>query len=280
MKLKDRVEMFNEVVALSEKLTTYSERFTATSVRAYHAEEVFNKLCLHLKSFQRNLYLEKEEGELVDISVLASISRMIVEASNAVFYFTDRGVSESEVEFRVWLSARHQDVDLQVILDKLNIKFAHIVDTSHYAIEVLENNGYYKSLTSSEQKTLMKGQKAYYRRGNRSSMNPFPKEIEEGIYKLLSNYVHSFPAGNSLYTGRATLHPLNFQNSAFIIIETALCYSSAAIWAYVKLRWKLGKRLDDEEKQFLKNISQGRVILHWLEKERPKYSSDPLEIRS
>ncbi|HGF7372173.1 TPA: hypothetical protein AB5E75_003376, partial [Vibrio cholerae] len=114
MKLKDRVEMFNEVVALSKKLTTYSERFTATSVRAYHAEEVFNKLCLHLKSFQRNLYLEKEEGELVDISVLASISRMIVEASNAVFYFTDRGVSESEVEFRVWLSARHQDVDLQV----------------------------------------------------------------------------------------------------------------------------------------------------------------------
>ncbi|MEZ9038749.1 DUF5677 domain-containing protein [Vibrio cyclitrophicus] len=262
-----RIEELNELVTIADRLCTGGERTSATTFKAYHAEEVFNKLCLHLNSLRNHLSFHASDQSNIDISVLASIVRMIIESSNAVFYFCERGLSDEEVEFRVYLYAHHHSIEQNAILEKLSIDTRWFSHWGFSSIRVLEENKYFQSLTQGEQKQLLKGQKAYYRRGVRSKLSPFPKEIEEGLYKLFSNYTHSFPLGNTLYMGRGNLNPLNIVNSLFLVIETAISFSSSAMKSYSSLRRKIGQRVTAEEKLFVKNAAKSKCLIKWLEQE-------------
>ncbi|WP_243374389.1 hypothetical protein [Geotalea sp. SG265] len=262
-----RISEIPKLVKLADSLSTIHEYPTGSTSRALQAEEIFNKFVLHLTSFKRNL--PKVNEPAIDISVLASIARMIIEAHNILCYFCETSASKDEMDFKIWLYILHYSHDVLAILKKLEFTDADSIVSrfnmsGRMSISCLESNGYFKGLSEKEQKQLMLGHKAVYWRGQRPKRSPFPKETEEGIYKLLSNYVHSFPLGNTMYKGAAPLNHLNFENSAFVIVEVVVSYSASAILSYCSLRRKLGSRIPAREKAYLKDIATDRPIKEWL----------------
>lgn len=262
-----RISEIPKLVQIANSLSTFDEYPTASTARALQAEEIFNKLTIHLESFKRNLKIDSKSR--IDISVLASIARMLIEAHNILSYFCDTSITTAEVEFRSWLYILHYDHDVLAILKKLEFTdqdsiVSRFSMTNGMSISKLEGNSYFKSLSVKEQKQLLLGHKAVYWRGRRPKGSPFPKETEEGIYKLLSNYVHSFPLGNMMYKGAAPMNHLNFDNSAFVIVEVVVSYSASAILSYSALRKRLGSRISSGEKTYLRSIATDKPIQDWL----------------
>lgn len=262
-----RISEIPKLVQLAGSLRTLSEYPTASTSRTLHAEEIFNKFALHLETFQRNLNVNNTSA--IDISVLASIARMIIEAHNVLSYFCDTAITREETEFRTWLYQLHYAHDILTILDKLGFTdqdsiVSRFTSSGRMSASNLEENHYFKRLDNKEQKRLLLGHKAFYWRGRRPKRSPFSKETEEGIYKLLSNYVHSFPLGIMMYKGSAPMNHLNFSNSAFVIIEVVVAYSASAILSYSALRKKLGSRISTAEKAYLRSIVTDKPIQEWL----------------
>lgn len=263
-----RTNEISKLATLAGKLSTLSEKTRASSFRVYHAEEIFNKFVLHLISFQHNLP-ESTQDRFPDLSVLASIARMVIEAHNAVHYFADKSLSEEQIKFRVWLYVLHYCSEFLRVLDKFTFEKSESIywnfETSkNISISELKRNSYFNSFTKKEQAMLLRAQKAFYWRGSRPKNSPFPGEYEEAIYKLLSNYVHSFPLGNTMYKGGGSANPLSFENFVFLVIEAVVCYSASVISMYSALRWKLARRLSKEEKSYLKALPTSRSIEKWI----------------
>ncbi|BDV44199.1 hypothetical protein GURASL_31220 [Geotalea uraniireducens] len=267
--LKFRTDEIPKIIGIAEKLSTISEFPTGSTSRALHAEEIFNKLILHIASFRKHLASNNKETGHVDISVLAALARMVIETHNALCYFCDASASKDELDFRIWLYHLHYSCDLRNILSCFNFTdhdsiMSTFEMTGRMSVSCLERNVFFTNLTEKEQRQLLLGRKAFYWRGRRPKKSPFSKEMEEGVYKLLSNYVHSFPLGNIMYRGGGSANHLNFYNSAFLIVEVFVSYSAAATLTYCRLRRKLGTRITTEEKAYLNDMATDVPIKEWL----------------
>lgn len=269
--MRDHIFRTNEIpkiLTIARSVSTIREYPTGSTARVLQAEEIFNKLTLQLTSFKK-LTTKANEAELVDISALAAISRMIIELHNALCYFCDASASKDEIDFRIWLYNLHYSSDLLKILTKFEFSDDDSIMSTfemadRMAVRCLEENEFFKKLTEKEQKQLLLGHKAFYWRGRRPKGSPFSTKIEEGAYKLLSNYVHSFPLGNMMYRGSGPLNHLNLENSAFVIVEVCVSYSAAIILTYCGLRRKLGSRISANEKAYLKVMATESPMKEWL----------------
>jgi hypothetical protein len=88
-----------------------------TTWRSFYATQIFSKFSLHLTSAVR--LLPSDTKDIVDVSALAAVARMIIEAHHALLYFTQRGVSTEEFDFRLALHSYHHSLEASNVLKGL-----------------------------------------------------------------------------------------------------------------------------------------------------------------
>ena len=271
--MKIRAKEIDELICIANKLISINEPYSLSSEKIYYTENIFNKLCLHLGSFRKNIPKKRNKEfeditQSTDISVLAGITRMIIESSNIVSYFAENTQEKERLDFRINLYDYHYTKDTIKILDKLGLKKSDMCYLDKWGLDMnkknFEDNKYFIKLSDKEKKMLLGGQKAYYWRSERSKHTVFSKNIEEGIYRLLSHYVHSFPIGTTMYTGEGN-SILSLKNTVFLIVETVINYTAVAMKVYLALNFTLGKKLTIEEKDFIASVATDKFILEWIE---------------
>jgi hypothetical protein len=241
----------------------YEAQTAPTTWRAVCASQIFSKFTGHIASAFKLLPNEQERD--VDVSVLASIARMVIESHDALLYFTQRGLSVEEQDFRLTLYEYHSSFESAAVLDRLGIPSDHhwndfFVRENKCA---LSQKSFFQGLPAKEQKMLLEGRKAYYWRGQRPKPKFISESHESALYKLMSNHVHTFPLGATFRFGPSESI---FGKSciAFFALEAIVMYSAATILAFASFRVKVGQVLSAADKKYLRDVLEKRTLANWL----------------
>jgi hypothetical protein len=258
-----RIHELRQLISSSTKLKTLRRDHPPTTIRAHHADQLFDKAVLHGLSFDRLL---SQSAETLDPGALASVARCIIEAHNVFSYLCETNVSDDEFMFRVALMGYHHAVDIEKTLSQLGfdgnegMSLAFNSIAKEATLRELEQNAIFQALPAHEKKELREGKRAYGK-GLKHRGGPLPKQLESGIYRLLSSNVHSLPMG--LFNG-GRYNPLNIVGSVFVAMEVAIIYLASITRSYCRLRWKLGKLLTSEEKRFIRSLVTADFIKTWI----------------
>lgn len=150
-----------------------------------------------LKILPTESQISNEEIYL-DFSSISSLSRNLIEATNLHWYYCIDAVGEEEIDFRFLLYDYHDSVTLLKIFQSLKFTLEDIeqLESERDILkEKLKEHSYFLSLDKDMKRNIVKGRKSSIlsqveiaeKRGlNVGEFN--------GIYKLLSNHVHSTPS--------------------------------------------------------------------------------------
>jgi len=162
----------------------------------------------------------------------------------------------------------HQDSDLDKILQKLTFDDKDWIRQMSgmslvTSMEKINNNPVFHNLSTGEQKEILKGKKAYqWNLSNRKE--PIPKDYEEGIYRLLSNSVHSFPLGLTNSSIGGELNHVSLLGVIFLSVESMILYLANIVNSYINLRCKLSRQLTNEDKVFVRSLINPKHLEDWL----------------
>ena len=119
-KYKIRLGTLQELYDIGKKISLIDGNERATTIRAAQAEKVVEKVLLHCGSILKLLSLDKGNYADLDIALVASAARNIIDSANIYFYVSERGISEEEVKFRYNLQFLNYDKNIKNIFGKLN----------------------------------------------------------------------------------------------------------------------------------------------------------------
>lgn len=243
-----RIYILKNISSIGYKISPVGCNVRATTLRTLILEKYIEKIILHIRSivsmFDEVCY-SKKKLETLDISLIASASRNIMETVNMYCYFSERKMTFDEIEFRYYVTFLNGDRNKRSILDKLGIELpdsfaSHIHKTSKFQyIQVLERNPYFHKLSNKEKELIFSGKNSTHKI---SSPNILPKKLESGIYNLLSNSVHSLTVGmnsvsfEDVHIFRGLFKP---QCVLEISIEVCILYASHVFLDYLDIRKRL-----------------------------------------
>lgn len=268
-----RTKEYFRLIQIGKCILKYNRKQIMTSsMRSYFSEVIYEKSLLNANSIinlipNSNQDNYEEAQKYLDISSVASLSRNLIEIHNVFNYMCERGISSDEFEFRFYLFSYHQHLSSEKIIATLGIPKSTGYLAGYglsYSQNMLLNNSIYISLSDGLKKEIQKGKKPFFFDRVQKRHSPISKEIESGIFNLLSNSVHSLPIGlfnNSSYPGDSHL---DRSNLAFIALETSILYFSSVALRYIKLRNKLSKILTSEDVFFIKEMTQNDNLMSWI----------------
>jgi len=267
-----RASELAELFSVAKKLSFYErELVSVTTLKTFYARDMYNKSILHLGTAAKLVSKEGHVEGLVDVGILAATARIIIELYKAFRYLLEKGISTSEFEFRLSVYNLHHKYEIRRILAKFNLgkdtddevflKFAE-----QNTIAVLKQNQVFRALNKKLQKDLLKGKRPLFGRYDSSNRNiPLPKNIEEGLYKLLSNSIHPSYLGLINYIYPTDKSHLDFWSLLFLSVEAIIIYSASIIKEYSRLRNRLSTCLSKEEKRYIKHLASKNKIDDWIQ---------------
>ena len=184
--------------------------------------------CISILKLLPESNFSTSEDDYLDFSSISSLCRNLIEASNIHWYLSIENISPSEKDFRFKLYDYHDTSELLIIVKHLEFKpsdIQYLKKQLDYYKAILQSDPFFKTLNSKLQKLILSGKK-------NSTLNQF--EIAKarslnyksftGIYKLLSNQIHTTPTSIK-WLGFTRLHDnKNEMNISFALI--LLDYSS------------------------------------------------------
>ena len=106
-----RLGTLNHIYGIGYKISPIGCDMRAGALRTLLLEKYVEKMLLHTNSII-NLFQEidhdKQEYELFDISLIASAARNIMETANMYCYFSERKITQDELEFRHRIAALNE----------------------------------------------------------------------------------------------------------------------------------------------------------------------------
>ncbi|AJS58190.1 hypothetical protein [Paenibacillus sp. IHBB 10380] len=268
-----RIKEFYRLIQIGKSISKQNRRQIHTSsIRSFFSETIYEKSLLNANSIinlipNSNEDNYKESQKYLDISSVASLSRNLIEIHNVYNYMCERGISDDEFNFRFYLSSYHQNFSSERIILTLGIPKSSGYLAGYglfYSESMLTNNNVFLSLSEGLKRELIKGKKPFLFDRIRKRYSPINKEVESGIYNLLSNSVHTLPIGlfnNSAYPGDSHL---DRNNLAFIALETSILFFSTILLDYVKRRNKLSKMLTSEDLIFITEMTKSDNLMNWI----------------
>ena len=97
---KIRLKELNELYNIGKKVSLVSGSKRATTIKSAQAEKVVEKVLLHCNSIIKLFNVGQNEYSELDIALIASATRNIMDAANIYFYISERGISAEESNFR------------------------------------------------------------------------------------------------------------------------------------------------------------------------------------
>ena len=282
-----RFNILNQICGIGYKISPIGCDMHAGALRTLLLEKYVEKILLHNKSII-NLFQEidhdKQKYELFDVSLVASAARNIMETSNMYCYFSERKITQDEIEFRYYVSCLNEDKNKYTILEKIGVKLtdswaSHLHRTSKFQhIQALEHNYFFLSLSDKEKERVLSGKNPTHKI---SSPGILPQNLESGIYNLLSNSVHSLMLGmnsatlDSAHIFRGLFSPLWVLE---ISIEICILYFSHILLDYLDIRKRLHKKISKAELQFLKEMHTITFIEEWVKAVQSFFGKKEIDI--
>lgn len=277
-KYKIRLGTLQELYDIGKKISLIDGNERATTIRAAQAEKVVEKVLLHCGSILKLLSLDKGNYADLDIALVASAARNIIDSANIYFYVSERGISEEEVKFRYNLQFLNYDKNIKNIFGKLNFSLTsfrrRLIDVENIRNEIKSSNLYLNA--NNDERSLMLSGKQFIKK---PEMKILDSSIESGIYNLLSNSIHSFYIGlsnNSLNKSDIFSSYIDFVMLAIIAVETSVIYTANIIYDYILLRKRLGKKISENERAIIKYLMKADYMYEYLEHQKVFFDSDNL----
>ena len=203
----------------------------------------FNKLLLIYTSLIK--LIPTDDGAF-DLSSMSSISRVLIELSNKLYFFgLDSNVSQEELEFRLELYNYFSIVDRQEIADKLNIKKDKKVDYELTDNDVSNCENKLKSLPFynqmiqqgkiqelSDLKSETNKKNKYYKKNKFQEYRGINIAIANELQAIYSKFVHSSPAVFDIHRDYLKNYETRSQNDkkmAFVMLDFVTSYFATTI---------------------------------------------------
>lgn len=267
------VQNLKSACSIGRKITPIHDGYEkrAGSLRTLQLENIVEKIVLHGISMIHCLYKGKDNINELDISIIASAARNIMDVTNLYFHISERNIGNDEIELRFNTMVLNATTNLQDIYNKLNfsktcfhsrLEFRGI---SQIRDDIKKSNSF-KSKEKSVQDQILSGRKSVVK------VNPhniLDKNIESAIYNLLSNSVHGLFIG----LGNNSFNNNLFYNNYFTAIhlltlsfQTAVIYVAYVVKDYLNLRKRLYSELTNQEKSVIKELKSNADILTYINK--------------
>lgn len=273
---KIRLKELKELYDIGKKVSLISESKRATTIKSAQAEKVVEKVLLHCNSIIQLFVTNQNEYSELDIALIASATRNIMDSANVYFYISERGLSDEEVNFRYNLQLLNYHKNMKDIYKKLNFPMdsfrMKLVDMS-FVIEEIKNSSIFLTASNKEKSMILSGKQFY----NRKRVGIFSKNLESAIFNILSNSTHSFYIGLSNNSVNKSIVFSSYIDSlmlSIISVETAIIYVANIINDYLLLRRQLGKIITQEERGRIKDLMRIDYISNYLEFQKSEFGKD------
>ena len=282
-----RINSLYTIYQICKKISAIDLEFSASNYKTIQLEKIYEKIILHIGSLNRltdgDIFNNLQE---LDISILASIARNIMDLSTAYYYYGEPNINKNEVKLRFLGSELNYNTNVLNIFEKIDVeKNSFLYDIIKWDIndnrEEIKSNPEFNNLTDNQRSCLLSGNKAYIQSIQKSNFNLLPKNIESAIFNILSNSIHSYKLGlsnNSIKDN--TLNRSMIDPIMLLILSTEICiiYTSNITINYLNIRKKLNKYITKEEKQQLKEFANPNYILNYIEQKRIEFSKNPFHV--
>ncbi|MHC5745284.1 MAG: hypothetical protein ACYTXT_25950 [Nostoc sp.] len=266
------IEKLHNVYEIGYKISILETGINCTTNRTYYGEMLFTKIVQHTGSVIRllpNLETSNERWIDIDVSSIASLTRDVMEAFSVFNHICIDKLSKEEFEFRIHLLSHHQSCDMLKIIELLGFDSDNSTSSFYKWIKqctslYLTQSNFYQNLDIKVKQRLLKGEKAFLRNLSEINNDSIGVEAQSALYRLFSTSTHSFPLGIQNVTGGGSSNPLNKQHLLSLSTRACVLYLSLSIRNYIRLRWRHGKLLTDEEKSFIHIESKRNFIEEWI----------------
>lgn len=263
--------------SIALKLSSFNNKSNATSVLSLEIEKLFDKFTLHLNSLIRTLPSDENDLSNYDITLWASLGRMIIDTHRLISYLIGNDITNNkpeELEYRITHYNLHYAKRSRSVLK--NYGFSDN-DELCWLYELSEISLTDKLLEYPNKEKKQLGNHVYddvYSK-NKKCQEPFDNLNEkanfgQATYDLLSNFIHSFPLGIMMYQNKSAASKsfLNFQNTLLIIFEATTIYSASLILNYSENQSKFKKQLTKDEYKHLRKLHSSETIKDLIEKSK------------
>lgn len=270
----------NLICSIGIKITPINKLYSkrAGSLRTLQLENIVEKIVLHDSSIIHNFMKSKENINELDISIIASAARNIMDITNLYFHISERNIGDDEIELRFYTMYLNAMTNLQDIYNKLNFSktcFHAIIESDAIlrTKEDIKNSAPFIGKMKSIQDQILSGRKAAVQI---TPHNIIDKNIESAIYNLLSNSVHGLFIG----LGNNSVNNNLFYNNFFtaerlltISFQIAVVFTAHVLKDYLDLRKRLYSELSVEEKSTIKDLKSDIPIKTYIDYLRNEFEN-------
>jgi len=251
--------ILERLIEIAYPVSAFSINRTATTERTIFAQDLFSKITANASSIAYLIPSEPNTSKRVvmfDVSGMASLTRDLMDSYDILFYLCLEKVPKDESEFRRELYSHHNACEVYKIRAAFDIESSRS-DFLEMSKMLLARNPFFTSLKEKQKKHLINGNTPIFSQNIRKSRD-YPLEFNcvTGIYKLLSNSLHSTSLGVSTSTAFGSKITLASIDLLLIAVQAANQYFALVIDAYFKLRKIIARMVSEEDRYFVKSICE------------------------
>lgn len=261
LQVPERLVDLERLCELAYRVSTLSAK-SQYRYNHYEGERLFVRILLTATSIVRLLRTDScipQFPEMIDVYGVASLSRDLMEAYDAMHYLYIEPASEPEKEFRSFLQTLHEYSEQETIYNALGIYDEGPLGGGwdwiiHTCTQVLKANPIFLGLTDKQQKELLKGRKPFLPSAKPSSKVQYADQVKmRAVYKLLSNMVHSHPMATSRLVPALRARKLENNDVLRISVTVSVFHLALGIKEYSAKR-RVGSRWTDAEKRYVRKL--------------------------
>lgn len=236
--------------------------------RARMADKLFARIVLNATSIVRLLRTDScipEVPRLVDVSSVAALTRNLSEGYDVLYHVAIEKPNSEEEDFRNWLYVLHQLTEYRKICDQFGVpeteEFGDWDFMRQFMKMQLQKNPIFSSLDLKQQKELLRGKRPFY---NPTLSGPKSQYVDprlaSGLYKLMSNHVHSHPLAAHMVVLYERANGIDSQGLLDMCIDSSAQHLALATSDYVRVR-RRGKLIMPADKRYVhKQLALGPTI--------------------
>ncbi|MBQ7822065.1 MAG: hypothetical protein IJ391_07270 [Clostridia bacterium] len=265
---------------IAKKVTLINDSPRAKAMRTLQLEKIVEKIVLHVRSMLLLIDGNRGRFEEMDVALVASAARNIIDSTNLYFHIAERGLSEDEKQLRFWTMYINGQCNTRDITQKLGFpedcqragfeKFCR-----NRIREEIKHLPPFAALTADEQAQILSGRKAVFRMRSPGILDT---ATESAVFNLLSNSTHGMFIG----LGNNSINDTHIFSSFFgaahlmsISLLIARLYTARVIKDYIALRKQLNRLLTADDKQRLKEYCLSDDLNTCLKQMSDEYESSP-----
>ena len=239
-------------------------------------EKILEKILLHDHSILLLLGPIPKQMQELDVSMIASAARNIMEAANLYFHLSQRGLSAEQVEARICVMVRNELVNEIDITEKLGVsRECFHSQVNHLYLDVSAKDflkdPQFAQLPANAQAQVLSGRKPAFQMTSPGILKP---DMESAVYNLFSNSLHGLHLGlSSNSVNKAPVFRNFFGADKLILISLLVSriYTAHVVKDYLNLRKPLNSLLSPEEKALIKACMSTAELDEYLDQLRAEY---------